>query len=72
MEPSFNLLLLLLFSGLPAAHAHSHDGVLDEEELNAPIDPILYIHIALQALVWGLLFPTGMVLGITRCASAVS
>lgn len=31
-----------------------------------PQDSILWIHILIQALAWGILFPTGMVLGIIR------
>ena len=46
--------------------AHSHSDVLTEEELNLPVDAILWIHIVLQATVWGVIFPIGMVLGITR------
>ncbi|KZT07357.1 uncharacterized protein LAESUDRAFT_743047 [Laetiporus sulphureus 93-53] len=55
--------LLALVS--PAA-AHSHHDELTEEQAHAPIDSILYMHIFLQAAVWGVLFPTGMVLGISR------
>ncbi|EDR13954.1 uncharacterized protein LACBIDRAFT_152078, partial [Laccaria bicolor S238N-H82] len=46
--------------------AHSHHDEISEEQAQAPIDAILWIHIALQAIVWGVLFPIGMVLGITR------
>ena len=59
-------LLSMLFLSLNAARAHKHGGVLTEEEANAPIDSILWIHIFLQASVWGVLFPIGMVLGLTR------
>ncbi|KAF2434815.1 hypothetical protein EJ08DRAFT_657034 [Tothia fuscella] len=31
-----------------------------------PIDTILWMHILIQTLAWGILFPTGMVLGIVR------
>jgi len=34
--------------------------------MNAPVDAILWIHIFLQAIVWGVLFPVGMVLGMSR------
>lgn len=47
-------------------HAHPHHDKIDEEDLNAPIDATLYIHIGLQTLTWGFLFPAGMVLGMTR------
>ncbi|KAH9951105.1 hypothetical protein B0H21DRAFT_818596 [Amylocystis lapponica] len=56
------LLLALIF---PVA-AHEHHDELTEEQTNAPVDAILWIHMFLQAAVWGVLFPIGMVLGITR------
>ena len=46
--------------------AHPHHNELTEEEANNPVDSILWIHIFLQAMVWGVMFPLGMVLGITR------
>ena len=46
--------------------AHEHHDELSEEEANAPVDAILWIHIFLQAAVWGILFPIGMVLGLSR------
>ena len=54
--------LLLALSAL--AHEH-HDG-LSEEQKAAPVDTILWLHILVQAAVWGILFPTGMVLGLSR------
>ncbi|OBZ73721.1 Protein YTP1 [Grifola frondosa] len=60
---SFPILLFALV--LPAA-AHEHHDELTEEQSNAPVDTILWMHIFLQAAVWGVLFPTGMVLGISR------
>ena len=55
-------LLLILYT----ARAHKHHDDLTEEEANAPIDSILWIHIFLQATVWGILFPIGMVFGLSR------
>ncbi|KAJ4474901.1 hypothetical protein J3R30DRAFT_3406089 [Lentinula aciculospora] len=49
-----------------AAAAHSHADELDEENASRPVDSILWIHIFLQALIWGILFPVGMVFGITK------
>jgi hypothetical protein len=60
---SMVLLSLLAFN---AARAHEHDEELTEEAAHAAIDSILWIHIFLQAAVWGILFPTGMVLGLSR------
>ncbi|THH08908.1 hypothetical protein EW146_g8840 [Bondarzewia mesenterica] len=56
----------LLLSLALAASAHKHHNELSEEARNAPVDAILWIHIFIQAAVWGILFPIGMVLGITR------
>lgn len=58
------ILCLALITTVVLAHPH-HDEVSDEDA-QAPVDAILWIHMALQAMVWGVLFPTGMVLGITR------
>lgn len=44
-------------------YGHKHEGNLTEEQLHAPIDSILWMHMALQALVWGIIFPIGMVFG---------
>jgi hypothetical protein len=54
---------LLLGSGVPIS---AHDHPQKETNLNEPVDALLWIHIFLQAAVWGIIFPTGMVLGITR------
>lgn len=56
--------LLALYISYAAAHDH-HDE-LTEEQANAPVDTILWLHIFLQAAVWGVLFPVGMVLGLSR------
>ena len=57
---------ILILSLIQLTVAHSHSDVLTEEELNSPVDAILWIHIVLQASVWAVIFPIGMVLGITR------
>ncbi|KAH8093242.1 hypothetical protein BXZ70DRAFT_949591 [Cristinia sonorae] len=57
--------LVLLTCILPVV-AHDHHNELSEEQANAPVDAILWIHIFLQASVWGVLFPVGMVLGLSR------
>ncbi|KAF7798706.1 hypothetical protein EIP86_009930 [Pleurotus ostreatoroseus] len=56
---------LLLALAIPSA-AHKHHSILDEDEANKPVDNILWIHIFLQIIVWGFLFPIGMVLGMAR------
>ncbi|KIY43406.1 hypothetical protein FISHEDRAFT_78274 [Fistulina hepatica ATCC 64428] len=56
---------VLVFLSLPV-NAHEHDDNLTDEEANKPVDAILWIHIFLQTAVWGVLFPIGMVLGMSR------
>lgn len=60
----YNFLLVLGLAASAAAHGH-HDDI-SEEAAKAPIDAILWIHILLQAFVWGVLFPIGMVLGMAK------
>lgn len=59
-------MLVLSLVALNAARAHEHDEELTEEVAHAAVDSILWIHIFLQAAVWGILFPIGMVLGLSR------
>jgi hypothetical protein len=59
-------MLSLSLLALNAARAHEHDEELTEEAAHAAIDSILWIHIFLQAAVWGILFPIGMVFGLSR------
>ncbi|KAI0690969.1 hypothetical protein BC835DRAFT_1521424 [Cytidiella melzeri] len=56
----------ILFSLFIPTIAHKHHNELSEEQTNAPVDTILWMHIFLQAAVWGILFPTGMVLGMSK------
>ena len=57
--------LLLCLAATPAL-AHEHDDEVSDEDANAPVDAILWIHMFLQATVWGFIFPIGMVLGLSR------
>ena len=59
-----------LLVALAVVRAHPHHNDISDADRNAPIDAALYIHVALQVLAWGLLFPTGMVLGMTRCVDS--
>ncbi|KAI6013574.1 hypothetical protein EDC04DRAFT_2757905 [Pisolithus marmoratus] len=59
-------LVLWLSSQACVVYGHKHEGNLTEEQLHASIDSILWIHMALQAVVWGIIFPIGMVLGLSR------
>ncbi|KAF8326355.1 uncharacterized protein EI90DRAFT_2930350 [Cantharellus anzutake] len=60
--------LILLVASASSALAHKHDGeVVHSPDNDAkPIDAILYLHIAIQTLTWGFVFPIGMVLGLVR------
>ncbi|KAJ7780282.1 hypothetical protein DFH07DRAFT_950326 [Mycena maculata] len=64
--PSFLYAIISLLASVDFARAHEHGDELTEAEKNLPTDNILWIHMFLQAAVWGVLFPIGMVLGITR------
>ena len=57
---------ILSLSLIQVALAHSHSDSITEEEANSPVDSILWIHIFLQSTVWAVIFPIGMVLGLTR------
>ncbi|KAI2603630.1 hypothetical protein GGR54DRAFT_633685 [Hypoxylon sp. NC1633] len=66
--PSLPLFLLALAS-LPMASAHDHSSSHIEEGQATSADPIdttLWIHIFVQMLAWGVIFPLGMVLGIVK------
>ena len=58
---------LFVFSqAVRLAMAHSGEHEVSEEEEAEPIDTILYMHMGVQLAVWGILFPIGMVLGLSR------
>ncbi|KAK6437918.1 hypothetical protein LTR95_005881 [Oleoguttula sp. CCFEE 5521] len=64
MLPLMSILLALAATAL--AHG-GHDAVPEGEAISPePIDTTLWIHILLQTLAWGILFPTGMVLGLVK------
>ncbi|KAJ3162122.1 hypothetical protein HDU86_005820 [Geranomyces michiganensis] len=66
------LLVLVVVSLSTPAAAHEHPGEASapasaQELLDAePIDSILWLHIAVQFIAWGLLYPLGMIFGLTR------
>ncbi|KAF2093951.1 integral membrane protein-like protein [Rhizodiscina lignyota] len=50
-----------------AGHEHHMDNIEEGQYVsNDPIDSVLWAHILIQMLAWGVIFPTGMVLGIVR------
>ncbi|KAF3035931.1 hypothetical protein E8E12_004948 [Didymella heteroderae] len=57
----------LLFSTAVTAHEHHVNKIAEGEVISQdPIDSILWTHILVQGFAWGIIFPTGMVLGIIR------
>lgn len=61
------LTLAALLLSQASAHEHHGDKIAEGHAISEdPIDSILWIHILVQAVAWGILFPTGMVLGIIR------
>ncbi|KAI1371383.1 hypothetical protein F4677DRAFT_450500 [Hypoxylon crocopeplum] len=61
--------LLLALAALPMASAHDHSSTHIEEGQTISVDPIdttLWVHIFIQMLAWGVIFPFGMVLGMVK------
>ena len=50
------------------AHGHHNDEAISDENFAKPIDAMLWLHILVQVLTWGFMFPIGMVLGLARWA----
>lgn len=66
--PSFSAIVAFSFFGT-MAEAHDHDaGHIPEGQTVSlkPLDTILWIHIFTQMLAYGVIFPIGMVLGMTK------
>jgi len=58
---------ILCLSTVVLCHEHHDDTEsIPPENATAPIDWILWVHIVLQGVVWGVLFPVGMVLGLVK------
>jgi hypothetical protein len=65
-DPSVRLVAFILCL-VTVVLSHEHHDTAESiplEKATAPIDWILWVHIALQGVVWGILFPIGMVLGL--------
>ncbi|BFZ61180.1 hypothetical protein YB2330_002239 [Saitoella coloradoensis] len=55
------------FANLAVAHEHHTEAIPENAYVsNDPIDTILWLHIACMTLAFGIIFPTGMVLGLSR------
>lgn len=63
----FAVLTLLLVSALAHEHEMEDVGPYEFNFTNEePLDNTLRLHIALQVLSWGIIFPLGMVLGLVK------
>jgi hypothetical protein len=64
-------LVALLCSTAATAHEHHMNKIKEGEAISDdPIDSILWTHILIQSLAWGIIFPTGMVLGVCTDSKA--
>lgn len=60
------IVVATLLSTTVLAHEHHEDKIEDGQAISAePLDSILWIHILIQSLAWGIIFPVGMVLGVS-------
>ena len=60
------LVAAALFTTSTLAHG-GHEAIPEGEVISPePIDSTLWIHILVQSLAWGVIFPTGMVLGLVK------
>jgi hypothetical protein len=58
-------LLFLAFAKMTAAHDHDSSKIEAGHTISAePLDTTLWIHILIQTFAWGVIFPTGMILGV--------
>ncbi|TKA28943.1 hypothetical protein B0A50_03354 [Salinomyces thailandicus] len=60
---AFALLAALPLAAAHGDHSHIEAGAAISAE---PLDKTIWIHILVQSLAWGILFPTGMVLGLVK------
>ena len=65
-RPAVTITAALFFTKL--AHAHGgHDKIPEGHAVSPdPIDSTLWAHVLIQCLAWGIILPTGMVLGLIR------
>ncbi|KAI1002594.1 hypothetical protein K3495_g5606 [Podosphaera aphanis] len=64
----YTLVAVLALSSTPAnSHGHDMSKIVTGEIISTdPIDSILWVHILLMTLSFGIIFPTGLVLGMVR------
>lgn len=69
LQISLLVLFVLQSASFTKAHGgHGHDTHFLESPENqaAPIDTLLRLHIITESLIWGIIFPIGMILGLSR------
>jgi len=60
------VLLALSLVRVVLSHTHNETEADTPENIQTPVDSMLWLHIIVQILTWGFLFPLGMVLGLSR------
>ncbi|KAK3716803.1 hypothetical protein LTR37_006153 [Vermiconidia calcicola] len=65
-RPAMAAIAAILFAGVTYAHG-GHDKIPEGHAVSPePLDKTLWTHILIQCLAWGIILPTGMVLGLIR------
>lgn len=60
-------LAVAMLSSVASAHEHHGDAIPEGDTVSKdPVDTILWIHIFVQMLAYGVIFPIGMVMGMTK------
>jgi hypothetical protein len=62
-----SIAIVALLAPVTQAHEHDTSQIPEGETISLePLDTILWIHILIQMLAYGVIFPVGMVLGMTK------
>ena len=66
-RPSLVALAIVSFLAPRVVSHGGHEAIPEGEAISGePMDTTLWVHILLQTLAWGIIFPTGMVLGLVK------
>ena len=66
-RPSLVALAIVSFLAPRVVSHGGHEAIPEGEAISSePMDTTLWVHILLQTLAWGIIFPTGMVLGLVK------
>ncbi|KAK6833396.1 pre-mRNA splicing factor [Apiospora arundinis] len=64
---SLSLLLGLATAPMALGHDHSKTNIPEGKQVSDdPVDTILWVHIFIQMVAWGVIFPVGMILGLVK------